>query len=292
MKQHSGPMGRLVVLRQMAHRFAFVGMVAFAFGLMLLGKADTLLVERARVAVTDAVTPILDVLSRPASVIAEVVENVRELAQLRAENGRLKAENEKLQHWQTVARRLEAENRVLRGQLNFVADPDSAFITARVVGDTGGAFVHSMLISAGSRDGVRKGQAVLAGEMLVGRIAEVGQRSSRILLLTDINSRIPVVVETSRAKAILGGDNNDRPKLHYLSTSPPLSPGDRIVTSGHGGAFPAGMAVGVVAAVTEGGVRVEPFVNRHELEYVTVVDYGLSGVLPSDREAARRKGGE
>ncbi len=282
MKQHPGMVGRLATLRLLAQRFAFLALVLASFALMLLGKADTIVVERLRMLIDDGISPVLQVLSRPASAVAGVVNAVHDLAALRAENVRLAEENARLMHWQTVARELDNENKALRGQLNYSPDPDSAFISARVIGDTGGAFVHSMLISAGAREGVRKGQAVIAGENLVGRIAEVGDRSARILLLTDINSHIPVIIEGTRAKAILSGDNSDRPRLAYLSPNSNAAVGNRIVTSGHGGAFPPGMPVGVIASIQDGIVRVEPFVHRYQLEYVTVVDYGLPGVLPSD----------
>jgi len=281
-KQHPGMVGRLATLRLLAQRFAFLALVLASFALMLLGKADTIVVERLRMLIDDGISPVLQVLSRPASAVAGVVNAVHDLAALRAENVRLAEENARLMHWQTVARELDNENKALRGQLNYSPDPDSAFISARVIGDTGGAFVHSMLISAGAREGVRKGQAVIAGENLVGRIAEVGDRSARILLLTDINSHIPVIIEGTRAKAILSGDNSDRPRLAYLSPNSNAAVGNRIVTSGHGGAFPPGMPVGVIASIQDGIVRVEPFVHRYQLEYVTVVDYGLPGVLPSD----------
>jgi len=288
-KQHSGTLGRLATLKLLAQRFAFLSLVMASFALMLLGKADTLLVERLRETVGDVVAPILDVMSRPAGVVSDIVSGVHDLAALRAENVRLHEENATLLHWHTVARQLDNENRALRGQLNFVPDPDPSFITTRVIGDTGGAFVHSMLINSGVREGVRKGQAVIAGEVLVGRIAEVGQRAARVLLLTDINSHIPVIIENSRAKAILTGDNSDRPHLNYLSPNTNAAPGDRVVTSGHGGAFPPGMPIGVISSVQDGIVRVEPFVHRHQLEYVTVVDYGLAGVLPSDGPAEGRE---
>ena len=282
MKQHPGMVGRLATLRLLAQRFAFLTLVLASFALMLLGKADTILVERLRVLIDDGVSPVLQVLSRPASAVASVVNAVHDLAALRAENVRLAEENARLMHWQTVARELDNENKSLRAQLNYTPDPDSAFISARVIGDTGGAFVHSMLLNAGGREGVRKGQAVIAGENLVGRVAEVGDRSARILLLTDINSHIPVVIEGTRTKAILSGDNSDRPRLVYLSPNSNPAVGNRIVTSGHGGAFPPGMPVGVIASIQDGIVRIEPFVHRYQLEYVTVVDYGLPGVLPSD----------
>ena len=283
MSKHPGMVGRLATLRLLAQRFAFLTLVLASFALMLLGKADTIVVERLRMLIDDGISPVLQVLSRPASAVAGVVNAVHDLAALRAENVRLAEENARLMHWQTVARELDNENKALRGQLNYSPDPDSAFISARVIGDTGGAFVHSMLISAGGREGVRKGQAVIAGENLVGRIAEVGDRSARILLLTDINSHIPVIIEGTRAKAILSGDNSDRPRLAYLSPNSNAAVGNRIVTSGHGGAFPPGMPVGVIASIQDGIVRVEPFVHRYQLEYVTVVDYGLPGVLPSDQ---------
>jgi len=274
--------GRLATLRLLAQRFAFLALVLASFALMLLGKADTILVERLRVFIDDGLSPVLQVLSRPASAVHSVVDAVHDLAALRAENVRLAEENARLMHWQTVARELDNENKALRSQLNYAPDPDSAFITARVFGDTGEAFGRSMLISAGTREGVRKGQAVIAGENLVGRIVEVGDRTARVLLLTDTSSNIPVVIEGTRAKAILAGDLSDRPRLNLLLSSSNASIGSRVVTSGHGGAFPPGMPVGVIASIQGDQVRVEPFVHRYQLEYVTVVDYGLPGVLPSD----------
>lgn len=220
---------------------------------------------------------------------------MRELANLRAENARLKAENARLQHWQTVARRLDAENGVLHEQLNVVPDPDPAFVTARVIGDMGSAFGHSMLLNAGAKDGVRKGQAVLAGETLVGHIAEVGERSSRLLLLTDINAKIPVMIESSRTRAILAGDNKDRPKLNYVAGNPIVATGERVVTSASGAAFPPGIPIGVVASAVDGIIRVEPFVKRSELEFVAIVDYGLGGILPFEKPPVperRRRGAD
>lgn len=292
MKQ-SGAVGRLATLRLLAQRFAFVSLIVGAVALMIVGKADILLIERTRAVVADALAPILDAMSRPAATIAEVVENVRELANLRAENARLKAENQRLQHWQTVARRLDSENVVLHEQLNVIPDPDPSFVTARIIGDMGSAFGHSMLLNAGARDGVRKGQAVLAGEALVGHIAEVGERSSRLLLLTDINAKLPVMVESSRVRAILSGDNKDRPKLNYLTGNTTIAVGERVVTSASGAAFPPGIPIGVVASNTDGIIRVEPFAKRHELEFVAVVDFGLGGILPFEKPPVperRRRG--
>jgi rod shape-determining protein MreC len=266
-------------VRGLTHRFAFLGLVLAALGLMMLGKADAVLVERLRVQVTDALAPVMEVLARPTAAIARVVDEARELADIRGENERLRTDRERLLGWQAAARRLEVENKVLRQLLGFVPEPDARFITARVIADTGGAFAHSLVLNAGSRAGVGKGQAVVTGEGMVGRIAAVGERSAWVLLITDLNSRIPVTIAPAGIRAILAGNNSDRPRLVHLPPGVAISPGDRVVTSGHGGAFPPGLPVGIVAAVSEAGIDVRPFMDRSRIEYVRVVDFGLQGIL-------------
>lgn len=282
MKERSRPIHRFAQpIKGAAQRFAYMGLVVGAFGLMMLGKADAVLMERFRTQIADALAPIMDVLSRPAATAAEGVRRVQELASLREENAVLRKENARLLQWQTAARKLNAENDALRGLLNYIPEDGASFITGRVIADSGGAFVRSLLLNAGARDGVRKGQAVVSGEGLVGRVAGVGARSARVLLVTDLNSRIPVVLESTRARAILAGNNMELPHLIRVPPGASVSPGDRVVTSGHGGAFPPGLPVGVVAAVSEAGIAVRPFVEQDRLEYVRVVDFGLRGILPS-----------
>ncbi len=266
-------------VRNLTQRFLYLGLAVVAFAIMLLGKADVLLMERFRAQVTDTVAPILDVLSRPVDAAIQVVDQFNELANLRADNQRLREDRVRLLQWQAVARRLEAENNSLRDILNFVPGPQASFVTARVIADSGNAFAHSLLLNAGERDGVSKGQAVITGDGLVGRINSVGARSARLLLITDLNSRIPVVVESTRTRAILAGDNNYRPRLIHLPPGAAVSPGDRVVTSGHGGAFPPGLPVGAVASVSDAAIVVQPFAGRDRLEYVRIVDFELKGIL-------------
>ncbi len=268
-------------IRGLAHRFAYAGLIIAAFALMMLGKVDAVLMDRARTMVTDSVAPILDAISEPIESASEFASKVESLWGMYEENQALREDKSRLIQWQAVARKLEAENKALRDLLKYVPDLGAGFITARVIADTGGAFAHSLLLNAGARDNVAKGQAVITSEGLVGRIAGVGSRSSRILLISDLNSRIPVVVEPSRVRAILAGDNSDRPRLIHLPPGTTLSPGETVVTSGHGGAFPVGLAVGVVSMVSENGAVVEPFVERERLELVRVVDFGLEGILRS-----------
>lgn len=294
MKQ-SNAAGRLATVRLLFQRFAFLSLIVASVALMILGKADIFLIERTRTLIADTLAPVLDAMARPAATIAQMTQNFHELTNLRTENARLREENARLMHWQTVARRLEAENVVLHENLNVIPEPDPAFVTARVIGDMGSAFGHSMLLGAGSKDGIRKGQAVLSGEVLVGHIADVGLRSSRMLLISDINARTPILVESTRTRAILSGDNTARPRLTYVAGSPTISVGDRVVTAASGGAFPPGIPVGVVSSISDGIFRVEPFIQRHHLEFVSVVDFGLGGIIPFDRPPPperRRRGKE
>jgi len=267
-------------ITNLVHRFTYIGLVAAAFALMLLGKADLFIVERFRAQVTDAVAPILEVVSKPVATFNEVIQRGRELADIRRENAALRQDIERLLQWQSVARVLEGENKALREQLNFVPGPQASYLTARTIADSGGAFAHSLLVNVGSQDGVTNGQAVVTGDGLVGRVAGFGSRATRVLLITDLNSRIPVLVEPTRTRAILAGNNSDRPRLIHLPPGVSVSPGDRIVTSGHGGVFPTGLPVGVVDSVSEAGISMQPFVRRDRIEYVRLIDFGLQGIIP------------
>ena len=278
MRGPTGQISRLGTLKSLLQRFAFLSLIGVTFALMLIGKADTVLVERARSAVTDAVTPILRVMSEPASMISQTINNVRELASIREQNAELREANDRLLQWQSLAQRLEAENKSLRSLLALVPEPGAEFVSARVVGDVGGAFAQSVIITAGLSSGVTKGQVVMTGEGLVGRVTQAGNASSRVLLITDINSRIPVLVGEAGNRAILAGDNGVRPKLLYLNQSA-AAPGDKVVTSGDAEAFPPGIPIGQVAEVEDGNVAVELFVARDKLQYVRVADYGLAGIL-------------
>ncbi len=292
MKDNSYSISRIAApIRSVAQRFAFMALILGAFALMMLGKVDAVLMEKVRASVTDAVTPILDVVSKPIESANHMIDEVKGVYAVREENARLKQEKQRLLQWQAVARKLESENQNLRGLLNFVADPEASFITARVVADTGGAFANSVVINAGEKVGVRKGQAAITGDGLVGRVTNVGARSARVLLITDLNSRIPVVIQSNHARAILAGDNTERPRLIHLSPGALVSQGDRIVTSGHGGAFPPGLPVGVVATVSDQGISIEPFVDRTRVNYLRVLDYGLTGIVqvPPLRNTAAAK---
>lgn len=271
-------MARIVAIKAAAQRFSFLLLLFGAIGLMMVGKIDAVLVDGARQRAMDAMAPLLDAISRPAATAARVIEETQTLAEIRAENAQLRAENAALLQFRDASYRLEAENLSLRALLNYRPPEPNRFLTARVIADNSGAFVRSLAVNLGTANGVANGQAVLGDRGLAGRIVQAGERASRILLLTDLNARIPVVLERARYRAVLGGDNTDLPKLIHLPLEAEVAVGDRIVTSGHGGMFPPGLPVGVVQGVDEGGVvRVQPFQDLTRLEFVRIVDFRPDG---------------
>ena len=287
MRQRTARVTRLAMsARVVAQRFGFFVLVTTAVALMLLGKAENPFVERLRAVITDTVAPILVLISEPVAAVNRAVASVQELVFVRSENTRLRADNERLLHWEAAARKLEQENAAFRAMLNFRGEAEvRAAITARVIGDSGGPFVRTMLLDAGTRMGVAKGQTAVSGEGVVGRVVEAGKRSARVLLLTDLNSRIPVLLESSRYRAILAGDNSDQPRLIFIAAGDRVRPGDRIVTSGRGEMLPTGLPIGTVVSVADDTARVQPFVDWHTLEYVRVLDY-VQPALPSAGGAA------
>lgn len=266
----------------MAQRAVVPFLVLLSMMFIVLGKADVLLFDRLRVVIADAAAPLLEALAQPVATMASGVRHVEGVFDLYRENERLREENARLLQWQDVARRLETENAGLRDLTKFVPEGAPRFISAQIIADSGGAFARSVLVSAGGREGVTRGQAAVTGEGLVGRVAEVGGRAARILLLTDLNSHIPVMLDNSRERAVMAGDNSDQPRLLYLPINVTAKPGERIVTDGSGGIFPPGVPVGVVASVDSGIIRVEPYADLSRMEYVRIVDFGLGGVLPQN----------
>jgi rod shape-determining protein MreC len=260
-------------------------MVIAAFGLMLVGKVDTVLVERARIAVYDASAPIYAALAEPLGHINKTIAEIVGLWGMRDENARLREENEHLRRWQSVALTLDAENQRLKTALRWIPDPEASYVTARVVADAGGVYAKAVLLSVGPNHGLHKGQIALDERGLVGRITEVGSRTARVLLITDMNSRVPVILESSRSHAILAGTNGPWPRLQYWSEGTVPKDGERVVTSAEANAFPANLPVGTVHYNANGVPEIEPDAQLRALDIVRVFDYGLNGFAAPEAAA-------
>jgi rod shape-determining protein MreC len=273
---------RLVPPRRAAiQRVSFPILVLLSIAAIVLGKADQAVFESIRMSVADAAAPTLDALSRPLVAAEDMAERAWGIVAAYQDNARLKAENERLLRWRRAALDLAAENARLRKLLKLAPEAAISYVTARVIANSGGAFARSLMVDAGSGSGVARGQAAITGDGLAGRVAEVGTRAARVLLVTDLNSRIPVILESSHQRAVLAGDNSERPLLRYLDPAAPVKIGDGVVTAGQGGVFPPGLPVGAVASVEDGVPRIEPYAELSRVEYLRIVDYGLADGLPA-----------
>jgi rod shape-determining protein MreC len=270
--------------RQALVRLTLPVLIVASFGVMLLGKADAFLAERARVALADGLGPIYAALAAPLGHIHATIGEIVTLWDMREENARLRVENETLRRWQSIALALDSENQRLKASLQWIPDPAASFVTARVVADTGGVYARAALLAVGPNHGIRKGEIAVDERGLIGRITEVGSRTARVLLLTDLNSRIPVILETSRAHAILVGTNGTRPRLQYWPEGVVPAEGERVVTSAEANAFPANLPVGTVHHSATGAAEVEPAALLQKLEVVRIFNYGLNGVTTPEPE--------
>lgn len=263
--------------KAVAQRFSFVLFVGLSLGLLFIGHSKPYVVQMVRARMVDVIAPALDVMSRPLELVGTIELRIHSYRELMRENARLKAENADLLRWQNAALTLKEENKELRSLLNYKNEPGFAFISARVIADTGGAFARSLVVTAGRDDGVREGMAAMTGEGLIGRVVEVGDWTSRLLLITDLNSRIPVMVTGTGDHAILAGDNMPEPKLLYLPQESEVKVGARVVTSGHGGIFPPNLPVGVVSSSNHTSVEVAPIAPLGQINQVRLVDFNLAG---------------
>lgn len=215
--------------------------------------------------------PLVSAISYPFQQTANFVRDVTGLSGMQARIASLEVENARLREWYQTALVLEEQNQSLQALLNVKIEPAYSYVTTRIISDSGNAFVKSLLVKVGSDDDVRSGNPVVAGDGLVGRVVNTGASFSRVLLLNDMNSRVPVMIEELDQHAILAGQNDTRPVLQHSAKDAELSVGMRVVTSGIGGYFPPGLPVGVIAEGENGIFKVQLFSDLQKMQYVRVI---------------------
>lgn len=263
------------------NRFSFILLILAALGLLMLSLVKPVVGDSVRSRMTDAFAPALGLIAEPIAKVTATITTLGHLTELRAENERLAADNRHLREYQTALMRLEAENKGLRDLLKMPSDPAQRLITARVIADVGGPFMRNIVVLAGSSQGLRNGLVAMAGGGVAGRIVSAGSNSSRVLLINDINARVPVLIESNRQRAMLAGDNSATLNLIHIPPDVRVKTGDRVITSGVGGLYPPGLPVGVVTSVEGGLVRVQPLAELDRLELVQILDPGTPADLLS-----------
>ncbi|SLN57066.1 Cell shape-determining protein MreC [Roseovarius gaetbuli] len=262
---YTGPLKRLLL-----------GVVLLCLlGLFLVWRIDSPRVERFRAQVVDRVVPSFDWAMAPVTGAVNILRDFQSYQRMYHQNQELRRELQQMKAWKEAALQLEQENARLLDLNNVQLDPRLTFVTGVVMADSGSPFRQSVLINVGARDGIVDGWAAMDGLGLVGRISGVGQNTSRVILLSDTSSRIPVTIQPSGQQALLIGDNSAAPPIDFIEDPDQVRPGDRILTSGDGGVFPAGLLIGQLAEDPGGRMRVRISADYERLEFLRVLrSYG------------------
>jgi rod shape-determining protein MreC len=251
-------------------KFYFLFFVAFILIFIALFRPQ--IASNIKIAIIDTVSPAISFINRPFEEASDSINSISNIAALKAENTRLKAENNRLKEWYQTALMLQAENKSLQSLLNLKIDPQIKYISARTLSDTQNAFSKTILIAAGAEQGIKKNQVVLGGEGVLGRIIEVGQNTSRVLLINDINSRIPITIENINKQAILSGNNEEHLLIQYLEFISDDMIGKKVITTGEAGVFPPGLSIGEIIKIKDKTVFVQPFVQTQNIEFVRILE--------------------
>jgi rod shape-determining protein MreC len=246
-------------------------LVVLLLGMYLLWRIDSPRVERLRIAMIDRFVPSMDWAMAPVTGLTNIARDFQSYTRIYEQNQDLRRELQQMKAWREAALQLEQENARLLDLNKVRIDAKLTHVTGVVTADSGSPFRQSVLLNVGARDGIMDGWATMDGIGLVGRISGVGQNTSRVILLTDTNSRIPVTVQPSGQRAILVGDNEAAPTLELIENRDLVRPGDRVVTSGDGKVFPAGLLVGQVAQSPDRRLRARLAADYERLKFLRVL---------------------
>ncbi len=271
--------GTWKIARRGNAQLPLVIVLALAVVLVLVGKAQSGLFDTARVKITDAMAPLLEDVRVPLDGIERWAGSIGEIFSVYSENLRLKDENARLRQWRNTSVVLEGRVTHYEALLHAVPDQKLAAVLARVVGRANHPFLRTMILDAGTQDGAKAGQAVMDEKGMIGRLYLTGKHTSWVILLTDINSRVPVTVAPGSVQAILDGDNSAAPKLDLVLSTATVKPGDQVVSSGDGGLLPPGLPIGTV--VQDGtGFRVALLADATQSESVEILNFARAPEAP------------
>ncbi|WP_332653623.1 rod shape-determining protein MreC, partial [Brevundimonas sp.] len=254
---------------------AAVTVVVAAIGCVLLllsdARAQTSPYQPVRAGVETVAGPVGGVFAAPVRWFGHATDYVGGYFFAVSENRRLRRELAELQPWRDQAIALKNVNARYEAMLGIRPEPPVAMRTARSISDTRGPFSRARLLDVGAARGVKVGNPVINEHGLVGRIVGTSSGISRMLLLTDVASRTPVLIDRTDARALLTGDGSGNPRLEFVRGVGSVQAGDRILSSGDGGGFPRGVPIGVAAKGIDGSWRVKLFSDRGAIDYVRVM---------------------
>lgn len=274
MSYRDNPLGELRVPLTWTAGIVFLVVLIASVAVLLSDRRESFDTDdygRPRTLSDKVMAPVGDALSTPGRLTGQGIDGVKGYFFAVSENRRLRAELKEMAQWRDVAIALRDTNERYRAVLGLKMDPPIPMASARIVTDSRGPFANSRLANAGREVGVKPGNPVMSENGLVGRVVGVTEGVSRVLLLTDVASRTPVMIDRTNSRAILTGDGGPNPKLEYLRGQDPVRNGDRVLTSGDGGVFPRGLPVGVAVKGLDGRWRVVLASDKAPVDYVRIL---------------------
>jgi rod shape-determining protein MreC len=245
-----------------------------------------------RAALLSALYPVQRVVGAPVELGQAVTREVRQHLRVYQQNERLRSEIRRLRIQSQRLAALREENNRLRQLLNEAERLERSVSAAQVVAESPDPFHHVLTISRGREHGAYEEQPVISADGLVGQISSLAPYSAQVILLTDPNSGIPVLVRGSRVRGILAGTGNkDRLELRYVPTSADVAPGDTLVTSGLGSVYPKGLVAARVTKVVQdprstfSEIQARPAAPVSRLEDVLLLHEGTRGRRSSRSQA-------
>ena len=254
-------------------RFSLFVLVILSILLIFIETIDTKPLNYLRSFIKDTIYRGSLVISTPSKSFSNFSGYIKEHMNLYSNYIELKKENNELRNDITKSEFLELENNQLRKLIEEQVASPSNLVSARVMLDKTSPYLNSFIINTGSNKNVKNGMAVLDGKNFIGRIVDVNFFSSRVLLVSDLNSRIPVIVEPSAYHAILNGRGKNEPTLEYLPENHNAKDGDKVYTSGKEGIFPSGIPIGEVK-LNKDLIQVLLF---SDLSQITFININLGG---------------
>ncbi|MBR2328704.1 MAG: rod shape-determining protein MreC [Clostridia bacterium] len=264
--------------------FVIMLAVIAALAILIAVTYDRVQVTFIEDAVNSVLSPIQSFSVKASNSIIDFFERVFSSTDLDKENEQLKVQLAQYEIIENELNTLREENERLKGLLNYTdITQNYTYVTARVIGKSQGVWFSEFTVNAGRNDGVMENQAVVNSKGLVGRVSSVSANTCKVTSIIDSTSDVSVMVERTRdygfARGILNVDEKEKLELYYLPSGYDLVPGDNILTSGIGGIFPKGIAIGTVTEVSRANedtedrnAIIQPAVDFLRLEEVMIVN--------------------
>ena len=251
-------------------RFSLFALVILSVFLLFLDSIEAKPLNYIRSFVKDTIYRGAVIISYPAKSFKNILKITSEHINLYKNYNQVTKENEILKGRISEQDYLKLENTQLRELIDDQVASSDYLISSRVIIDKQSPYLNSFIINSGSNKKIKNGLAVLDGENFVGRIVDVNFFSSRVLLVSDLNSKIPVIIEPSGNQAILSGRGKDYPILEYLPPNNTINENDKIYTSGKEGIFDPGIPIGVIKIVEEGEIVAELFSDLSQITFINI----------------------